>query len=853
MVYDQILQDIDAEAEGQLETAKVLLRWLLYTEGPPSLEELWEITMVDPQGASFSIGRKAREASFVSKTLSSFITISDEGFVQFAHQTVPEYLMEDDHYFADRPECHAWMATCCLSYLQYCIVLESLPGPPSIKPKSFGTRFPLTGYAINWWLRHALGAWSDAEESDALTHRDSSSPLAETSPNVEDEPASLSQWATTAKRMLKSATLMPKKTYSTILVDLALQGYEKCIKVLLVSDMRYKTPSYYAWLFSKAINGQYRQVIEHLLLYAPYGSTDTLWWPETGHLADAHLLQHQSHRSIAQSFLDYGVDINHIDDESGWSALHMLAFQGNVATMELLLDYSADPGITDHTGRTALHIAAFQGHVGVVRLWESRRLEFNSIDAMGWTPLHYAVKSAVMELTAVSLPFIHRGLEHPSELLLARHPSLHEELSVQTNWSMPQARRSTRDTLAESIDILMELTKDNVQKPSLSSTVWNPSLKLPDINNQPRDELSEASEEESQECSGTFDGVRATIASWPRLIRIGQTIMEETLPRAQLPRPLLAQPATTRLLGLRSPAFPNEVNSAIVYSGTVSLIRLHVHELILNEGLARLAASHANRIMIRGGTMIVQAQSQVHRLQLYGGSAIFSSPLELDELHIREGCIRFLAPTQLGECAQTRSHIKRLVVNGGSATSLSPLEVDDLVIHGGSVSFLAPKQPGEEILRVQSHVKNLVVHNGAARFSSPIKIDKLTIHGGSFSLLASDQPGGVATEPKSRIEELVVFKGSVIFFTPLELDELFVHGGLVLLLAHCQLEKVVIFGGSIKFAIGSDVGEVVVQGGHVNFLSTPTSDTSHFVHRMTLFDGLTEILVGCKDRRPGNI
>ncbi|KAI1462717.1 NACHT domain-containing protein [Annulohypoxylon moriforme] len=100
-VYNRIFQDINDQR--QLKTATTLLRWLLYSERPLTLGELTELTMIDGQGV-FTIERRAKNRSYVPLTLSSFIVISND-LVQFAYQTVKEYLSNEGEYgFFQKPD-----------------------------------------------------------------------------------------------------------------------------------------------------------------------------------------------------------------------------------------------------------------------------------------------------------------------------------------------------------------------------------------------------------------------------------------------------------------------------------------------------------------------------------------------------------------------------------------------------------------------------------------------------------------------------------------------------------------------------------------------------------------------------
>jgi ankyrin repeat protein len=52
--------------------------------------------------------------------------------------------------------------------------------------------------------------------------------------------------------------------------------------------------------------------------------------------------------------------------DTGKTALHIAAENGNISTVKLLMNISADVDAQDSNGRTALHLAVEYGHENVV-------------------------------------------------------------------------------------------------------------------------------------------------------------------------------------------------------------------------------------------------------------------------------------------------------------------------------------------------------------------------------------------------------------------------------------------------------------------------------------------------------
>ncbi|KAI1462718.1 hypothetical protein F4805DRAFT_6783 [Annulohypoxylon moriforme] len=101
-----------------------------------------------------------------------------------------------------------------------------------------------------------------------------------------------------------------------------------------------------------------------------------------------HLAAAYGHEAIARLMLQRGANPNvlsrpeklHIESGHQWenlksehaksTPLHIAAFSGRKAIVQLLLEYQADVYIKDGNGKTALQVASSQGHMDIVRLLE---------------------------------------------------------------------------------------------------------------------------------------------------------------------------------------------------------------------------------------------------------------------------------------------------------------------------------------------------------------------------------------------------------------------------------------------------------------------------------------------------
>lgn len=103
-----------------------------------------------------------------------------------------------------------------------------------------------------------------------------------------------------------------------------------------------------------------------------------------------HLAARNNNSAIVRLLLtEYQQDIN-ATDESGATVLHVAAENGNMNTVELLIDHQVELNARDKKGRTALHLAAKEGHVRIIRILLRNGAEVDLVDYSGNSALHYA-------------------------------------------------------------------------------------------------------------------------------------------------------------------------------------------------------------------------------------------------------------------------------------------------------------------------------------------------------------------------------------------------------------------------------------------------------------------------------
>ncbi|KAG9271039.1 ankyrin repeat domain-containing protein 50-like [Astyanax mexicanus] len=102
-----------------------------------------------------------------------------------------------------------------------------------------------------------------------------------------------------------------------------------------------------------------------------------------------------------RALLDSGVSVNRTDPSDGQTLLSTAAHAGLVDIVALLLCRGADPSLSDHQGQTALTLVARQGHIGVLQIlleWaQDQGTDTPAVQALlehadsdGWTALRSA-------------------------------------------------------------------------------------------------------------------------------------------------------------------------------------------------------------------------------------------------------------------------------------------------------------------------------------------------------------------------------------------------------------------------------------------------------------------------------
>lgn len=181
----------------------------------------------------------------------------------------------------------------------------------------------------------------------------------------------------------------------------SLHGYTDCVKVLLDAgalpnekDIKNKLPIHYA--VSNTTGN-----INVLKLLLKQGS---LIDPKD-HKKETPLIYsiRKKNFQFAKYLLANQASI-HVVDEDGFSLLHILALNGNLELLKIIVELGVNPNTLIEKGNlTPLHFAAMNGHLESLHYLLSKGANPDIQDDTGYTALHYAVKEGDLETVTALL------------------------------------------------------------------------------------------------------------------------------------------------------------------------------------------------------------------------------------------------------------------------------------------------------------------------------------------------------------------------------------------------------------------------------------------------------------------
>ncbi|KAI1207284.1 uncharacterized protein F4807DRAFT_183125 [Annulohypoxylon truncatum] len=800
-IYDRIFELL---GEERRDTARILFRWLLHCERPLSLDELTEIVAIGVKGDSFAVKNIIPDKHYVSRILSGLVVITDDSLVQFAHQTVKEYLIlyqTEGGFFSREAISQRFLAISCLSYMQFCD--QSVPERPPTHDvrRRFPNDYLLIEYVFNNWYKHALGAWGDAitpyptggarnlsdeASSPGITHRHS-------------EPGnytqSLSDWAGSVKLWLSRIGNIGRLSYHKALKAFACEGYAKFVELTSPTGAREWNHIADKHTWEVVLNGRYSELVCLILDTAVDRSRET-WWPEKGDPTTEVGISHKSYELILRSLLGHGLDTAWVDS-SGLTLLHIVAFQGLKGIAELLVAKGYDINAKDHGGQTALHIASSHGHDEVIRVLLEGGADIGAKNKLGWTALDVAVLNVAMVFT----------------------PDYTNSRIFRNNrLTMPQAVPSSHETIARTICAL------SGRSPDLEGIY---DLEIPDV--------------VSQNPPGF---------SWSSWIHNENMHESTTIPISQDIK--LARQNFDAISSLGT-VYIKELNtsgeSAVTFSGTVYIESLYIH----NKSAVTFSGTvYIKSLYIHGESAVTFSETvYIESLSIHGESAVsFSGTVYIKSLYIHgESAVTFSGTVYIkrlpihGKSAVTFSetvYIKRLPIHGESAVTFSEtVYIESLHIHGKSTITFSETVYiksfhiyGESTVTLSGsvYIKELnTTGRSAVTFSGMVYIESLSINGSNTTFFGT-----------AYIENLTLNWGVVNFLSSGEVRKLVHHRGNLNIVRGILREMIKLFGAGMIIEDGGCENNIVRIGGYMDVIGDIT--TLHLAVRCG-YDAIARLLL----------
>ena len=431
-LYQELFHGIHREHRSD---SLKLMQWICFATRPLSMDELRFAMAIDPHHPYKSLRKcqntgdytddnEAMERRIITLScgLAEIRPLSNKRIVQFIHQSVNDFFMEDGMRLLDSNwesadlaigRANHYLSRSCIRY----IAMEEIGRSRSVGGTDMEAKFPFLRYATTSWLKHTEQAEAKSISqadllgylngpSNDLLHRWIRVYRAMDRYSVDSPAEGSTLLHVVSKYGLMSPLLAilenPSKEDSetdskdkngrTPLSQAAEKGHEAVVMLLLAIDMvetdskdkNGRTPLSWA-------AGSGREEVTRLLLATGTAEADS---KDEGGRTPLSWAAERGSEAVVKLLLATGkVEVNS-KDKHGSTPLSWAAKRGSEAVVKLLFEMGkVEADSKDDDGRTPLSWAAWKGREAVVKLLlATGKVEADSKDEYGQTPLSWAAE-----------------------------------------------------------------------------------------------------------------------------------------------------------------------------------------------------------------------------------------------------------------------------------------------------------------------------------------------------------------------------------------------------------------------------------------------------------------------------
>ena len=420
-----------------------LIQWICFARRPLSLDELRWAMVVEAKLPHQAISdyeksedyisqaeKMARQVQTLSHGLAEVTSLSEVGVVQFIHQTVKDFFLDDGFKILDRDSSsldmtvgrsHSRLSRIFICYMS---AVRDIAWVNHDNHHRFRYEFPLLEYAVKSWADHTQE--SDAKncsQEDLLDYlRWPSNAFVEQWTNREGSlihlmasyqmPSALTAMLKRANQCNVDINLRDKRGHTPLFVA-ARHGQEAAISLLLNEDKIIANPEEEPALrltpLVSAIDMHEEGSIKALLKST---KTNVEHRIRKGRTALSWAVQYGTEANIRLLIAVGNANVNSRDN-NGLTPLTYAAqdIGGNPSRLTLLLETDKmEVNSVDNNGKSALSYAAAEGHTKIVKaLLKRREIDVNLADGQGQTPLSYAAEGGLRDMVGVVKELLERG------------------------------------------------------------------------------------------------------------------------------------------------------------------------------------------------------------------------------------------------------------------------------------------------------------------------------------------------------------------------------------------------------------------------------------------------------------